>query len=91
MRLTKNQKRQRKVENLVRQHPSVLNSNSKGKLHTKDYLKLIGVPELLPTTSPFDPGYDLMTLKSHIEQSHHLMSILKISMACWIIADEKAT
>jgi phosphosulfolactate synthase len=62
-----------------------------GSLHTKDYLKLIGVAELPPLTSPFDPGYDPMAVESHLDQSAHLMSILKISMACWMIADEKAT
>ena len=55
------------------------------------YLRLIGVPELRPRTSPFDPGYDPVTVESHIEQSAHLMSVLKISMACWQIADERAT
>jgi len=63
----------------------------KGKLHTADYLKLIGVPEIAPATSPFDPGYDPATLESHLEQSSHLMSILKISMACWQVAKESAT
>lgn len=67
------------------------NSLPKGKLHTKDYLKSIGVPEIPAATSPFDPGYDLSTLASHIEQSHHLISILKVSMACWMIADENIT
>ena len=62
-----------------------------GHLHTKDYLKSIGVPDIHPATSPFDPGYDLATLTGHIEQSHHLMSTLKISMACWMIADESIT
>ncbi|MBI1806217.1 MAG: phosphosulfolactate synthase [Ignavibacteria bacterium] len=62
-----------------------------GKLHTSDYLKNIGVPEITPATSPFDPGYDPVTLESHLEQSSHLMSILKISMACWMIANEKVT
>ena len=55
------------------------------------YLRSIGVPEIPPRTSPFDPGYDPVTVESHLAQSHHLMSILKISMACWIIADEGAT
>jgi phosphosulfolactate synthase len=62
-----------------------------GRLSTKDYLRLIGVRELPPLTSPFDPGYDPATLESHLEQSAHLMSILKISMACWLVADEQAT
>jgi phosphosulfolactate synthase len=38
-----------------------------------------------------DPGYDPATVESHLQQSAHLISILKISMACWIIADESAT
>jgi phosphosulfolactate synthase len=59
--------------------------------HTVDFLKLIGVPQLRSATSPFDPGYDAVTLEGHLEQSSHLMSILKISMACWMIADERVT
>lgn len=62
-----------------------------GKQTLKNYLKKIGVPDLKPLTSPFDPGYDPLTLESHLSQSAHLMSILKISMACWQIADENAT
>jgi phosphosulfolactate synthase len=58
---------------------------------TRRYLRLIGVPELPPRLSPFDPGYDPVTLESHLEQSRHLIEILKISMACWIVADEAAT
>src|SRR3954468_19583548 len=62
-----------------------------GQLHTRDYLVKIGVPEIAPRTSPFDPGYDPATLESHLEQSSHLIAILKISMACWMIANETAT
>lgn len=61
------------------------------ELSTKEYLQLIGVADLPPLTSPFDPGYDPATLESHIAQSAHLMVALKISMACWQIADEAAT
>jgi phosphosulfolactate synthase len=60
-------------------------------VHTSDYLKKIGVPDIAPATSPFDPGYDPATLESHLEQSSHLISILKISMACWMVAKESAT
>src|SRR5438874_2392452 len=60
-------------------------------LHTSDYLDSIGVAKLAPRTSPFDPGYDPVTLESHLDQSAHLISILKISMACWIVAKESAT
>lgn len=60
-------------------------------LSTKEYLRLIGVPDLPPLTNPFDPGYDPVTLESHLAQSFHLMETLKISMACWQIADEAAT
>ncbi len=63
----------------------------KKRLHTWDYLSLIGVPEMPPRTSPFDPGYDPATLISHLEQSSHLISTLKISMACWQVANEKST
>src|ERR1700726_299647 len=64
---------------------------SRGKFHTADYLKKLGVPDIPPSISPFDPGYDPITLESHLEQSAHLMSILKISMACWIVAKEAST
>jgi phosphosulfolactate synthase len=59
--------------------------------NTEAYLQLIGVRELLPLTCPFDPGYDPVTVESHLDQSAHLMETLKISMACWMIADEAAT
>jgi len=58
---------------------------------TREYLDRIGVPELPPLTSPFDPGYDPATVESHLNQSAHLMASLKISMACWMVADEGAT
>lgn len=58
---------------------------------TAGYLRLIGVPDLPPRTSPFDPGYDPATVESHLEQSWHLMSVLKISMACWQVAQEEST
>lgn len=61
------------------------------RLSTQEYLRLIGVPELPPLMSPFDPGYDPVTLASHLAQSAHLMATLKISMACWQIANEEAT
>ena len=67
------------------------NGTPEGKFHTADYLRLIGVPEISPATSPFDPGYDPATVESHLEQSSHLISTLKISMACWIVAKESAT
>jgi phosphosulfolactate synthase len=62
-----------------------------GVSHTEAYLRLIGVPELAPSTSPFDPGYDPATLESHFDQSAHLMSIIKLSMASWIVAKEVST
>jgi len=58
---------------------------------TQSYLKMIGVPELPPLLSPFDPGYDPLTLEGHLEQSSHMIAILKISMACWMIAKEGVT
>jgi phosphosulfolactate synthase len=61
------------------------------KLHTSNYLELLGVAHLPALISPFDPGYDPSTVESHLDQSSHLISILKISMACWMIANEDAT
>ncbi|HEY3359856.1 MAG TPA: phosphosulfolactate synthase [Polyangia bacterium] len=61
------------------------------KISTWGYLERIGVPPLPPRSSPFDPGYDPVTLESHLAQSAHLISILKISMACWLVAREEAT
>jgi len=58
---------------------------------TYRYLQEIGVPDLPPKTLAFDPGYDVATVVSHLEQSGHLMSSLKLSMACWQVASEKST
>ena len=62
-----------------------------GRLHSADYLRMIGVDRLPARTCPFDPGYDLATVEGHLEQSHHLMATLKISMACWLVAQEEVT
>jgi phosphosulfolactate synthase len=62
-----------------------------GNYHTADYLRRIGVSPIPPCLSPFDPGYDPQTLEGHLEQSSHLIAILKISMACWLVANEAAT
>src|SRR6266700_6549752 len=67
------------------------NANKTHMMNTQEYLRLIGVPDLPPLTSPFDPGYDPVTLESHLDQSAHLMASLKISMACWQVADGSAT
>lgn len=61
------------------------------QISTQDFLDGIGVCRLPALLSPFDPGYDPNTLESHLEQSGHLMASLKISMACWLVADETAT
>jgi phosphosulfolactate synthase len=79
----------------MKHHPSparpAVKAGNRRTLHTADYVAAIGVPEITAATSPFDPGYDYATLESHLEQSSHLMSILKISMACWMIANEDVT
>src|SRR4051812_25408245 len=64
---------------------------SVGTVRTSHYLRQLGVRDLPRRTSPFDPGYDPATLLSHLDQSAHLMSTLKISMACWMIANEEST
>src|SRR5262249_34158760 len=66
-------------------------ADSDKHLGTWNYLRLIGVAQLPPLTSPVDTGYDPITLEGHLVQSAHLMASLKISMACWLVADEAAT
>src|SRR5215469_1524800 len=61
------------------------------KLNCHDYLLALGVADLPRLTSPFDPGYDPVTLSGHLGQSSQLISILKISMACWLVANEGST
>jgi phosphosulfolactate synthase len=60
-------------------------------LRPADLLRALGVVELPPRTSAFDPGYDPGTVISHLEQSGRLLSRLKLSMATWLLADESAT
>ncbi len=56
-----------------------------------DYVHHLGVPALPPLTMPFDPGYDPLTVGSHLGQSGHLMAALKLSMTCWQLAAPEAT
>ena len=58
---------------------------------THGFLRELGVPDMAARTSPFDPGYDPATVVAHLSQSGRLMSLLKLSMACWLVADEAAT
>jgi phosphosulfolactate synthase len=62
-----------------------------GRMTFHTYLQELGVKELPPRLSPFDPGYDVVTLEAHLTQSAHLIEILKISMASWLIADEQVS
>jgi phosphosulfolactate synthase len=55
------------------------------------FLESLGVRKLGARTSPFDPGYDPLTLESHLDQSAQLIDVLKISMAGWLIATPAAT
>ena len=77
--------------NTVRKREGLFMRNTHRQLSTQEYLRLIGVPDLPPLTSPFDPGYDPVTFESHLDQSAHLMASIKVSMACWQIANEAVT
>jgi phosphosulfolactate synthase len=69
-----------------------MDSNCQGRRGVFDeHLRRLGVPELPPAVYPFDPGVAPVVLRSHLEQSGHLMLALKVSMACWMIAGEDAT
>lgn len=60
-------------------------------MNLAQHLAALGVATLPPQTSGIDPGYSPVDLESHLQQSGHLLSTLKISMACWLIADEAST
>jgi phosphosulfolactate synthase len=55
------------------------------------FLKLLGIPDLPARTVPFDPGHSPNAVCGHLAQSSHLMYYLKLSMACWLIAGDRAT
>lgn len=58
---------------------------------TAEYIARVGVRQLSPRTCPLDPGYDPESVVSHLQQSGHLMTSLKLSTAGWLIADEAST
>lgn len=60
-------------------------------LNTAGFMDRLGVRRLAPRTCPLDPGYDPDSVVSHLRQSGHLMTSLKISTAGWLIADEEST
>ena len=51
---------------------------------TANYLDDLGVRRLPPRTCPLDPGYDPDSVVSHLAQSGHLMTSLKLSTAAWL-------
>jgi phosphosulfolactate synthase len=65
--------------------------NQNGQSRTWGYLGELGVPAIPARTCPFDPGYEPTMVAGHLLQSGHLMSMLKLSMACWLVAQERAT
>jgi phosphosulfolactate synthase len=79
------------ASNILPKNASASAKSPAGHITPAEYLQRIGVPELPPCTAPFDPGYDPSTVEGHLEQSGNLMEILKISMSCWLIAEESVT
>jgi phosphosulfolactate synthase len=57
---------------------------------TRAFLDRLGIAQLPPRSYPFDPGYDVATVESHLEQSHHLIAALKLSMATWMLIEPDA-
>lgn len=57
-------------------------NNGKNDRHESNLLKLP------PLTSPNDANTDPWTLDSLLQQSYHLISMLRMSMSSWIIASE---
>lgn len=71
--------------------PAVVGADQPATTACERYLARIGVRASPRATCPFDPGYDPVTVEAHLRQSGHLMRTLKISMACWMVAQEGAT
>lgn len=57
---------------------------------TRAFLDGLGVARLPPRSFAFDPGYDVATVESHLEQSHRLIAGLKLSMATWLLIEPGA-
>ncbi len=55
------------------------------------FLERLGVAQPTRSTSALDPGYSPLEFDSHLAQSGHLLSTVKLSMACWMIANEAST
>jgi len=60
-------------------------------LQLKAFLERIGVVALPPLTTLIDLGEGPLTLSSYLDQCSHLISMLKLSTACWLIATERST
>jgi phosphosulfolactate synthase len=71
---------------VARAEPSVREASSADR-----FLAALGVRDLPPRTSAFDPGYDASTVRAHLAQSGRYMGSLKLSMATWLIAEPNAT
>lgn len=76
---------------IIGRHLDTPKAQADERTQTQTFLDALGVRNIDRRTSPFDPGYDPQTLESHLDQSAHLMDVLKISMGGWLIAHEHAT
>ncbi|MGW2046478.1 phosphosulfolactate synthase [Streptomyces sp. NPDC001858] len=65
-----------------------MSEESKAASPQWDFLESLGVVRQSPRTYPFDPGYDVATVASHIRQSHSLMAGFKLSMATWLLIED---
>ena len=70
---------------------SVVSMTREPGVDTAGFVRSLGVPDLVPRTCAFDPGYDPSTVISHLQQSGGLIARLKLSMGSWLIADQAAT
>ncbi|MBI2428669.1 MAG: phosphosulfolactate synthase [Ignavibacteriales bacterium] len=62
----------------------------KRRFHSAELMRTLGVLQVPPLTAVLDTGFDPLTVESHLTQSGHLMSMMKMASAGWLIADENA-
>lgn len=62
----------------------IASMSSAGNVSTHAFVNLIGVSEVAPSTSAFDPGYDPITLEAHLQQSHQSVLMRYSWLVCAI-------
>ncbi|MEW5798540.1 MAG: phosphosulfolactate synthase [Bacteroidota bacterium] len=62
----------------------------KRRFHSVELMRILGIPQVPPLTGVIDTGFDPLTVESHLSQSAHLISMMKIAYPGWLIAEENS-